>query len=401
MKQKTKILTLLITIFVIGMAMSAFAAGKTTLTANVSGDTSNGGEITVKLDLAESQKLGGLQSTLTYDKTKLQYVSGALTDDFKASATVGSFDVVDGENGVGIAVVFNDPSNYNGTIAEVKFKVLAQKGEAVEVNLTSELADIDYNEMTVENKPAKFTVKIPMTAIAIEGDASRTMVKGEKITLSTKISPDNTTETNKKVIWTSSDENVAKVTPDGVVTAVGGGKAVITATTEVGGLTAKANVTVNVKLEGIAIGGPIGASTNTIEEGKTLQLNVVMMPADVTDKLSKVEWKSSDESVAKIDANGLVTAVKTGDVKITAKANGFTTELSVKVTAPKTEEPKATEANKKPEATTAKVQENATVNGKESKTGDTFNGTTIIVMLAVGMAAVGAAAVGKKRTVEK
>lgn len=162
MKQKSKLLTVLIAIFALGMTMSVFAADKVTLTASVTGDAENGEEITVKLDLADSQNLGGLQSTLAYDKTKLQFVSGTLTDEFKASATVGSSDVVDGESGVGIAVVFNDPSNYNGTIAEVKFKVLAQKGEAVEVNLTSELADIDYNEMTVENKPAQFTVKAPV-----------------------------------------------------------------------------------------------------------------------------------------------------------------------------------------------------------------------------------------------
>lgn len=396
MKKKTKLLTMLIAIFVMGMTMSVFAADKTTLTTIISGDTSSGGEITVKVDMSGSANLGGLQSAITYDKTKLQYVSGVLTDEFTTSATIGSSDVVENENGVGMAVAFNNPSNYNGIIAELKFKVLADKGEEVEVNLTSELADINYNEMAVEDKPAKFTVKIPMTSIAIEGETDRTMVKGDSITLKTVISPDNTTETNKNVKWTSSNDKVAKVDAHGVVTAVGGGKAVITATTEVGGLTAKANISVNVKLTGI----DIKTSAKSLEEGKSLQLSVVAIPEDTTEKVSEVEWLSSDENIAKVDDKGVVTAVKAGDVKITAKAAGFTKEITIKVTVKAEQKPEETQKVTEKTTTADTVKEDATVDG-ESKTGDTFNPGIVLVIMLVSIAIVGVTVFGKKNVVEE
>lgn len=60
--------------------------------------------------------------------------------------------------------------------------------------------------------------------------------------LSTTISPKDAT--NKEVVWTTSDPNVATVNSDGVVTAISEGTATITATTVDGGKTATSQVTV-------------------------------------------------------------------------------------------------------------------------------------------------------------
>jgi|GEM_PF-3634024 len=66
--------------------------------------------------------------------------------------------------------------------------------------------------------------------------------------------------------------------------------------------------------------------------GSTLQLGAMVSPDDLTDK--SVTWSSSDDSIATVDATGLVKALKEGDVDITAKAKtpGFTGEVSDKVT---------------------------------------------------------------------
>lgn len=434
MKIKTTILAMIMSIMVIGISKNAFAADKVTFTANVSGDTAKNGEITVKLDMAGSADLGGLQAQLTYDKSKLQYVSGTLTDKFKTSAETAATDVVDGEDGVGVAVVFNAPSNYNGTIAEIKFKVLAEGGEKVEMGLTSVVSDMSYNEKEVENKSDGFTVKIPMTAIAIEGSADRTLLKGENQTLNVKISPENTTETNKQIIWTSSDEKVAKVDANGVVTAVGGGKAVITATTKVGALTAKASITVKVETTGIRIKWQNDADGSPVEEGKTVNLAIVTVPDDATESVGDVEWTSSDESIAKVDNNGIVTALKAGEVTIEAKAGTFAAQTTVTVVEAKAEpqEPEQKPTQQEPAKSDDKtntVSDNAnnntdktvqtakpaktedkttTVSGsadnnsdKAVKTGDTLNAGIFMVLILMSVGAFAVAMAGKKSVIKK
>ena len=57
---------------------------------------------------------------------------------------------------------------------------------------------------------------------------------------------------NAEISWTSSDENIVTVDEDGNLKAVGGGSAVITASTE-NGITAECNVSVNVDIEKLEI----------------------------------------------------------------------------------------------------------------------------------------------------
>ena len=69
------------------------------------------------------------------------------------------------------------------------------------------------------------------------------VAKGRTITLAPAILP--ATATNKVLKWTSSNEEIATVDADGVVTGVSGGKAIITAaTTDMSGLSVSVNITV-------------------------------------------------------------------------------------------------------------------------------------------------------------
>ena len=63
---------------------------------------------------------------------------------------------------------------------------------------------------------------------------------------------------------------------------------------------------------------------------KTKQLTVVAIPENTTDTLI-YEWKSSDESIATVDANGKVKALKEGTVTITATAGGFKATCTIYV----------------------------------------------------------------------
>ena len=76
------------------------------------------------------------------------------------------------------------------------------------------------------------------------------------------------------------------------------------------------NVTTQVAPEGAAVSGiVIKEEHSTITVGKTLALTVEITPADAVNKL--VEWTSSDETVATVDENGVVTAVGEGEAVIT------------------------------------------------------------------------------------
>lgn len=63
-----------------------------------------------------------------------------------------------------------------------------------------------------------------------------------------------------------------------------------------------------------------------VEAGKTIQLTATTNPAG-----QKVTWTSSDEAIATVDYNGLVTAVAAGNVTITASAGEGTATCALKV----------------------------------------------------------------------
>ena len=83
---------------------------------------------------------------------------------------------------------------------------------------------------------------IPVTGVSLD-KTSHTMQEGETVTLTATVTPDNADD--KTVTWKSNNDNVAKVSTNGVVTAVSPGNATITVTTTDGELTATCTITVN------------------------------------------------------------------------------------------------------------------------------------------------------------
>lgn len=147
------------------------------------------------------------------------------------------------------------------------------------------------------------------------------LLEGESAKLAVAITPDNSTD--KSIVWTTSDSEVAVVT-DGVVTALKAGTAEIVATT-CNGLEAKCTVTVTCKVSGVALDYP----TITLEEGETQQLTAKVYPSRASNL--EVSWESSDTGIALVSNDGLVKGVKAGTATITVKtADGdFTDECEV------------------------------------------------------------------------
>ncbi len=81
------------------------------------------------------------------------------------------------------------------------------------------------------------------------------------------------------------------------------------------------------EVESITITGfPAGKS---MQVGGTMQLSVEIEPAGVSDE--DVVWKSTDQSVAKVDGNGKVTAVGEGVVSISASVDGVRKSVFIRV----------------------------------------------------------------------
>ncbi|MDE6049319.1 MAG: Ig-like domain-containing protein [Paramuribaculum sp.] len=154
------------------------------------------------------------------------------------------------------------------------------------------------------------------------------VMENEIVQLTATIEPEDTTD--KSVVWSSSDEAVATVDANGLVTAIKQGKATITASTE-NGLKATCAITV-VAATVDAAGLTLNLEEAEIIENNTLQLTATVTPADATDKT--VTWSSSDEAVAIVDATSLVTAIKPGKATITASTeNGLKATCTVTVVA--------------------------------------------------------------------
>ncbi len=168
--------------------------------------------------------------------------------------------------------------------------------------------------------------EIHIDSITIDGDQEFEMVKNQTKNLSAKINPDNTTDDDKNITWTSNKEDVAKVDNNGKVTALKEGEATITA--KVG--THETSVKVNVKeihIDSVVI----NELDDEFTRGDEFKFSASYTPENTTDENKTVEWSSSNTDVGTIDQEGNFVALKEGTTTITAKIGNIKAEREVTV----------------------------------------------------------------------
>ena len=153
------------------------------------------------------------------------------------------------------------------------------------------------------------TVKVPVEDIVVE-ENEFTLDIGETDKIEVTVTPDDAT--NKEVTYKSDDETVAKVDENGNIIAIGEGTTTITVTSK-DDPTVKETITVTVKVpvEDIVV----EENEFTLDIGETEKIEVTVTPDDATNK--EVTYKSDDETVAKVDENGNITAIGEGTTTIT------------------------------------------------------------------------------------
>lgn len=190
------------------------------------------------------------------------------------------------------------------------------------------------------------------TLIISSGNVAELNAEGQNFLLHIKAMPENTTD---KIIYTSADERIATVTEDGRITAVSEGETKIyiscgkssmecpvivryveetvpPATEEIVENAEESTVPVveavdpDVEVEPAVTSAPPAAME--IKPGITLKLkkNDIMLGVyyqftlelDCDLEQNEVQWSSEHPHIAKVDENGVVTAVKAGTTAITA-----------------------------------------------------------------------------------
>ena len=247
--------------------------------------------------------INGVEDGEVYYTTK----NVQITDDNLASVTVnGSPKTVGGYNTIWIALFSDANRTY-------KIVVTDKAGNRTEKTITV------YDG----------TYVIPVTGVSLD-ESSITLDVGGNQALTATVTPEDAT--NKKVRWSSDNEAVATVSEDGVVTAVAGGTAVITATTHDGLFTASCTVTVNAPATAPNI------ITDTLPDGKVGEAYSQTLTATGT---APITWSIDGGLPAGLSLNadtGEISGTPTADgtakftVKATNSAGSNTKELSITIT---------------------------------------------------------------------
>lgn len=150
------------------------------------------------------------------------------------------------------------------------------------------------------------------------------LTEGDSETLVATVKPDDATD--KTVTWSTSDATIATVDNNGKVTAVKEGAVTITA--KAGGQKATCKVTIVTTIVPVS-SITLDKTSIEIKEGENAVLTATVGPENATYKT--VTWKSSDESIATVDTNGKVSAIKTGVAIVSAQAGSLTATCTVVV----------------------------------------------------------------------
>ena len=188
--------------------------------------------------------------------------------------------------------------------------------------ITAKTTDGGYTDtclITVEQRATGVSVA-PASKTLILGDSD---ASNDSISLTATVSPSNAND--QDITWTSSNPSVATVDEFGFVTAIAGGSAAITVTTNDGNHTAVCDITVEQRISGVTL----SSLSMVINKGDAAILTAIVSPEDATNPA--VTWQSSDTSIATVDGSGKVTAVNAGSATITATAEGKSAVCDVTV----------------------------------------------------------------------
>lgn len=155
---------------------------------------------------------------------------------------------------------------------------------------------------------------VKVSGVSVDKTTIGLMV-GEKVKLVATVTPEDAT--NKNVSYKSDDNNIATVTQDGEISAVGEGSIIVWVTTEDGQFRAGCKVYVS-NTAHLVKEIELNETELTLAVGETFQLTAAIKPSYANNK--NVVWSSKNEQVATVNETGLVTAIAVGGTRIFASS---------------------------------------------------------------------------------
>lgn len=208
-----------------------------------------------------------------------------------------------------------------GTVELSVFDKLAEKKNAQTTDV------IPSGEDTAPHTRAHTGDAVPCEGITLSQSEITLTEAGAQTQLSAELSPADTTD---ELLYASSDATVVKVSPVGIVTAVGPGSAVITVSC--GSETASCAVSCDFSGSSQST-VPLDVTELTLNKvdmtffaaGENYVLSITNIPVGTA-----IEWKSLDESVCTVDNGGHVVAIGPGTTRVIAKVGELSTECWVR-----------------------------------------------------------------------
>lgn len=204
-----------------------------------------------------------------------------------------------------------DPSSMNDVFRKATLHVIYGNEEAYKADAWWKR----FYKIEGCNAPSDADKKV--TSITIS-QTEATLKPNDTMQLEATVYP--TDAANKKILWTSSNEDVVIVTDEGFVLAVAEGEADVTvASAENSEIKAVCHIKVEKEKEPEVpiVQIKFEESPVTIALGETKKLNVIFNPVNATNK--ELDWVSAQTSVVEVDKEGNILGVSEGKAIVSAK----------------------------------------------------------------------------------
>jgi uncharacterized protein YjdB len=189
-----------------------------------------------------------------------------------------------------------------------------------------------------KQEQATFIITInPITVVSIsivQDNFTLAIGSTQQFILSATYSDNSAQSVLENINWSSKDSTVVAISESGLLTAVGVGTTSITASYEGKISSREVNVVADsseIEVQSLSING----SSSVVIKGNSLTLSLTGHLADSSTSTvdSGIIWSSSNENIATINENGMITTVGTGEVAFTANVNGLSTTVTLTVNA--------------------------------------------------------------------
>ena len=207
----------------------------------------------------------------------------------------------------------------DSTLASIDSTGLLTALAAGKVTVTASVGDIfDTAVVTIINRE--------IVSITVMPDSTGAIIGGADVKFSAKVYDNIGALVDTTVVWTVSNNTLASIDATGLLTALSPGKVIITASLGNASDTAVATITEREIATIIVI-----PDTATVVENETFQFYALVRDADDEEMDAGVTWSVNNSTVGSIDQTGLFTALKEGQVTVTATVGGLTDTANVSV----------------------------------------------------------------------